>query len=58
MMDGKILMQDLYQQAAMSGERDNFMIVMDLPRALNKDRIDQIYSTLEEAKEGILYDLR
>jgi len=56
--DYKILMQDLYQQAALSGERNNFIVVMDFPRALNKDRIYGIYSALEKSKDGMYFDPR
>lgn len=56
--DYKVLMQDLYQQASITEKRDNFIIIMDFPRALNKDRIYQIYSALEESKEGLFYDPR
>ena len=56
--DYKIIMQDLYQQAAASGKRNNFIVIIDFPRSINKDRLYQLYGAIEEAKEGILYDPR
>jgi len=56
--DYKILCQDLYQQASSIGERDNFMICIDFPRSLNKDKLYSLYSAIEESKEGCFYDPR
>lgn len=56
--DYKILLQDLYQQANLIGKRDDYIVIMDFPRALNKERLYQIYSALEESKDGLFYDPR
>ena len=54
--DYKIIMQDLYQQVHSICERNNFMIVVDFPRCLNK--LYSMYAALEESKEGCFYDPR
>lgn len=38
--------------------RDPSPIFVDLPRAMNKDRLNGIYTAIEQIKKGKLYDLR
>lgn len=38
--------------------RDPTPIFIDLPRAMNKDRLNGIYTAIEQIKKGKLYDLR
>lgn len=38
--------------------RDPSPIFVDLPRAMNKDRLNGIYTAVEQIKKGKLYDLR
>lgn len=38
--------------------REPKMIFMDMPRAMGKDKIGQIYSAMERVKDGICQDLR
>jgi len=38
--------------------RDPSPVFIDLPRAMNKDRLNGIYTAIEQIKKGKLYDLR
>lgn len=38
--------------------RDPSPVFVDLPRAMNKDRLNGIYTAIEQIKKGKLYDLR
>ena len=56
--DYKLLNEELYQQASQIGKRDKYAVFLDFPRAINKERLFQLYSAIERAKDGLYADGR
>lgn len=56
--DCKELMQLLCDECKDSNNRNPRIIFIDMPRAMDKDRLYGIYSAIEQIKKGKLYDTR
>lgn len=56
--DADKLIQSCCDIAKALNVRDPTPIFIDLPRAMNKDRLNGIYTAIEQIKKGKLYDLR
>ena len=56
--DAEKLIQSCCDVCESKGIRDPSPIFVDLPRAMNKDRLNGIYTAIEQIKKGKLFDLR
>lgn len=56
--DAKDLAQAVCCMLEASGSRDPGIFIIDLPRAMNKDKLFGMYSAIEQIKDGVVYDLR
>lgn len=56
--DAEQLVQSCCNICMDKGVRDPSPIFIDLPRAMNKDRLNGIYTAIEQIKKGKLYDMR
>lgn len=56
--DAEKLIQSCCDICEAKGSRTPSPIFVDLPRAMNKDRLNGIYTAIEQIKKGKLFDLR
>lgn len=56
--DAKELVQTLCDICMAKEERDPTPIIIDLPRAMQKDKMFGLFSAIEQIKNGKLYDIR
>lgn len=56
--DAEKLVQSCCDMCEGLGLRDPSPVFVDLPRAMSKDRLNGIYTAIEQIKKGKLYDLR
>lgn len=56
--DAKQLMEVMYGECIMRDTNKPGLVFLDMPRSMNKDTLNGIYSAIEQIKKGKIYDIR